>query len=90
MEKVFNSISLVSLNKALPYSASYSVAIVTVESQPSAEAAVKELNGLKIKGYALQVAHISSAEVEDQGQLSLVEPESSISANKNQNQVRFL
>lgn len=60
------------------------VAIVTVESQSSAEAAVKELNGLKVKGYALHVEHISTGEVEDQEQLSLDEPESSISPNKNQ------
>lgn len=60
-----------------------SVAIVIVGSQQSAEAAVKKLNGLRIKGHTLQIEHINTGRCEDQG-LSTCDPESSNSLNKNQ------
>ncbi|KAK7913733.1 hypothetical protein WMY93_013944 [Mugilogobius chulae] len=61
-----------------------SVAIVIVETQQSAEAALRELNGLRVKGQSLQVERINSGRSEDQGQSSGFnsEPES-----KTQNQL---
>lgn len=64
-----------------------SVAIVIVESQQSAEAAVKELNGLKIKGHTLQIKHINTGQSEDQGQSFTCDPQSSNSPSKSQNQL---
>lgn len=63
-----------------------SVAIVMVGCQQSAEAAVKELNGLRIKGHTLKVEHINTGRSEGQGQSSTCDPESSNTLNKNLNQ----
>lgn len=64
-----------------------SVAIVIVGSQQSAEAAVKELNGLRIKGHTLQIEHINTGQSEDQGQSSACDPLSSNNPSKSQNQL---
>ncbi|XP_055007454.1 RNA-binding protein 44 isoform X2 [Boleophthalmus pectinirostris] len=64
-----------------------SVAIVIVETQQS-EAAMRELNGLKIKGHTLQVERINPSRSEDQGQsfTCTSKAESSNNLSKNQNQ----
>lgn len=64
-----------------------SVAIVIVESQSYAEAAAKELNGLRIKGHTLQVERINTGQLEDQGHPSACQIEGSSSAIKNQKRI---
>uniref|UniRef100_A0AAV2K2C0 RRM domain-containing protein n=1 Tax=Knipowitschia caucasica TaxID=637954 RepID=A0AAV2K2C0_KNICA len=62
-----------------------SVAVVIVESQQSAEAAVRELNGLRVKGHTLQVELIQAGRSDHQSTRSRSDPETTNIPGKSQN-----